>query len=330
MNFLKLQRQTTLAILILLITPLMATSQDSITLRLKLKTGQTFDMFVGSDMQMDIKMGDTTLSMDMEMEQRMRHNVVEVRDNGDIKIGTTPEASKSKMMMMNGMGFEYDSDNPNLDDPTVASMHDAFSTTIGRTINMTMSPLGKVKEYSGLEQYFEELVRDEPGTEGLKDMFSDESLKELMDQFTGLYPENAVKVGDTWEVTLSWKQFGMDMVYDYTLLEINNGVAKIGAKGKMDIDLAKVMESMTQMTEEMGFEYQMTGSFDSSFELNSTDGWIDNMVQNMTVSGFMKMKLPEGASLDDIGLVNATIDGNGKVIIPLDMKLVQTMTRKEH
>jgi len=113
MNFLKLQRQTTLAILILLITPLMATSQDSITLRLKLKTGQTFDMFVGSDMQMDIKMGDTTLSMDMEMEQRMRYNVVEVRDNGDIKIGTTPEASKSKMMMMNGMGFEYDSDNPN-------------------------------------------------------------------------------------------------------------------------------------------------------------------------------------------------------------------------
>ena len=224
----------------------MAISQDSTTLRLKLKAGQAFDMIVGSYMQMDMKMDDTTLSITMEMEQQMRYNVMEVKNNGDIKVGTTPESSKSKMSLINGMSVEYDSKNPNLDDPTVENIHNAFSTTIGRTINMTMSPLGEIKEYHGLEQYFEELVRDEPGTDGLKKMLSDESLKELMDQFTGLYPENAVKIGDTWEVALEWKQFGMDMVYDYTLLEINGGVAKIGAKGKIDVNLEEIMENMTK------------------------------------------------------------------------------------
>jgi hypothetical protein len=328
MTFLKLQKQITLTIFLLLTLPLFSTAQDSTALRLKLKVGQAFNMFVCSDMQMDLKMDDTTLSMNMEMEQRMRYNVFEVRNNGDIKLGTTPKTAKLKMSLVNGLGFEYDSANPDLDDPTVESMHDAFSTTIGKTINMTMSPLGKVTEYYGLEQYFEELVHREPGTDGLKGMLNDQSLKGLMAQFSGLYPTDSVKIGDTWKANLGWKQFGMDIAYDYTLLDVKDGVAKIRAKGKMDIDLAEVMENMTQKTEEMGFEYEITGSLDSFFELNAVDGWMDNMVQNIAVTGFVKMKLAEGASLDTVGMYNVMMDENGKVVIPIDMKLVQMMKRK--
>ena len=168
----------------------------------------------------------------------------------------------------------------------------------------------------------------EPGTDGLKGMLNDQSLKGLMAQFSGLYPTDSVKIGDTWKANLEWKQFGMDIAYDYTLLDVKDGVAKIRAKGKMDIDLAEVMENMTQKTEEMGFEYEITGSLDSFFELNAVDGWMNNMVQNIAVTGFVKMKLAEGASLDTVGMYNVMMDENGKVVIPIDMKLVQMMKRK--
>lgn len=328
MNILKLKRELTLTIVILLIIPFTTLAQDSLTLRLKLKTGQSFDFVVGTNMQMEMNMGDTSMKMDMTMQQGMKYEVFSVKDNGDMEIGTTPNSSKMQMEMMDGMTFEYDSNNPNLEDPTTQSMHDAFSKTIGKTIKMTMTPIGKISDYSGFEEYFDDLLEDNPGSESVKEMFGDESMKELMGQFTGLYPEEAVSIGDSWEVTLNWKQMGMDIVYDYTLLEINDGKAKIGIKGKMDFDLGEAMANMTQMTEEMGFEYEMTGSIDGSFELDATDGWIDNMVQNMVVSGFMKMKMPKGASLEDRGISNATLDENGKVVIPMSIKMAQTMKRQ--
>ena len=174
------------------------------------------------------------------------------------------------------MKMMYDSKNPTENPSEMDQMlSKMFSKMIGQSIMVVIAPNGSVKSVTGMDAIFENMINSvnsagQPAAQmaaQLKQQFSDVAQKNSFEQLTRIYPPNAVKVGDSWNVenTMAVANMNSHTNMKYTLKEVKKNIATIAVEGDVE------------MTPGMGVEGKLSGTQAGTMQVDTKTG--------LTVSG---------------------------------------------
>lgn len=116
---------------------------------------------------------------------------------------------------------------------------------VGRSFKMTLTPSGRVVNVEGVDRLIDLLVADHPKPDAarrtLREMFSPDTLKSMMQQMAPTLPERKVARRDRWkdEYTLTMPMVGkMDFTVVSELGGVENGIARFDQEMMIDFKAA--------------------------------------------------------------------------------------------
>jgi len=155
------------------------------------------------------------------------------------------------------MKIRYDSKVPNENPSEMDKMFEKmFSALIGKPFTIIFAPNGSVKSVSGMGAIIENMlgtisadgqVAAQIGAQ-MSQQFTDESMKKMFGQSFNFYPDNAVKVGDSWntEITIPMNNMNFGIKTKNTLKKIGTNEATIEAAGDIAMDIEESKFTGTQ------------------------------------------------------------------------------------
>jgi hypothetical protein len=162
------------------------------------------------------------------------------------KILTGTYESFKMNIKMAGMEIDVDTDKPNpplTEDEMKANplgmISRMFAGIKGKSFTMSVDPEGKVLSVSGFESIVRSMVDSMQIPEeakmqvevSLKDQFNDDMIRDQFAQAFTIFPNKAVKVGDTWQKTFAVKgKTPSNYVTDYTVKQIDGGTVTLDAR----------------------------------------------------------------------------------------------------
>ena len=217
---------------------------------------------------------DTKYEYRMEMVQRIKQNIMgqempmEMEMNGtylmEIKDKTPQEIHAqltyqgfSYLISSPMMSIRYDSkkpiENPSEMDRMFGKM---ISTLIGKPFTLILAPDGSVKSVTGMDVIIENMIgtTSSDGSAAaqmgalMSQQFSDEAMKNMFVQSFNFYPDNAVKVDDSWnmENTIPMNNMNIGIKTRNTLKEIRTNMATIEVTGDIYMDMGEGKFTGTQ------------------------------------------------------------------------------------
>ncbi|KAA3621880.1 MAG: hypothetical protein DWQ02_26975 [Bacteroidetes bacterium] len=227
-------------------------------LRFQPTKGDQYKMGMQMSMMME---GPQAMTMTMTMDNDLKVNGVDkdgsfYLDNILKKIGMS---MNNPMMNMN-----YDSSNPNMDDPTSAEMHKTMGAMIDKSMVSKLSNRGELLEAPN----YDEIFGDNPEMAGQIDQ-----MNQSLESTFITYPENAVKVGDSWDATSEIAgQVPMTQNFTYTVKEITATNVILSVNGTIDLSPEAMMSGK--------------GDFNGEMTINRLDGMVQlsTMKQNLNMS----------------------------------------------
>ncbi len=227
-------------------------------LRFQPTKGDQYKMAMQMSMMME---GPQAMTMTMSMDNDLQVNGVDkdgsfYLDNILRKIG----------MSMNNpmMNMSYDSSNPNMDDPTSAEMHKTMGAMLDKSMVSKLSNRGELLEAPN----YDEIFGDNPDMAGQIDQ-----MNQSLESTFITYPENAVKVGDSWDATSEIAgQVPMTQNFKYTVKEITPTNVILSVNGTIDLSPEAMMSGK--------------GDFNGEMTINRLDGMVQlsTMKQNLNMS----------------------------------------------
>ncbi|MBL7766013.1 MAG: hypothetical protein JNJ58_07975 [Chitinophagaceae bacterium] len=240
-------------------------SGEAVTLRLNFKQGEKFHY----DMTTVQNITQTMMGKDMSVKQEMGFGF-----NYEVK-----SAEKEMYQVM----VTYDrirmkQDNPmmqvNFDTDDPATMKDGKFTALadlkGKSFTLTLNHYGDVTGISGLESLSNSL-----GQSGM----SDTSMMNMMEMSFKIYPEKAMKVGDTWKKDMTNDLGGMlkmKIANEYELLSVKDGMAEIGVKSVITSEPGAAKQEM---------EMTLNGTQNGSMKVDVTTGMMLNSNFKQDITG---------------------------------------------
>ncbi len=222
-------------------------SGDTYDLKFNLKPGTayTYDM----DVMQNVEAAGTNSTNNLY--SKYTFNVKEAAA-GNSKIEVIYDLMRMEMKSM-GNTVKMSSE-----DQTPAS--EGFRNMVNKPFSMTVSPEGKVVSIDGWENI------DKSGA------MKAEDLKQSMETSLNIFPNKAVKVGDTWkkDAAMSMQMFKMNISSTYTLTEVKGNTATIS----MD---SEIKMGQDNNTESNGMKMEMKGTQKGKMEVELSTG--------MTLSG---------------------------------------------
>lgn len=223
-----------------LLAPPVSVSAQQVTLRWKYVAGSELVYRLVNHQEVTMPMmGGNTVS---EQTQTMRWSVREVAPNGDATITVTTEHVQVEMSGPTG-NVSYDSRTDEA--PTVPAAQ-MFAAMAGLSYTMVIGPQGTVKSVQGMDQLIDEIMGALPpeamalGQGMLGEMFSEESITNMMQQSIQVFPQEPVGPGDSWQRSFSMSNpmiGGVTMNLTFTVdgIEAQDGgtVAVISSTGDM-------------------------------------------------------------------------------------------------
>jgi hypothetical protein len=184
-----------------------AFAQDKVELRWKFKEGQVHTF---RNTQKNItSFGGQQMEQEQGQTQQMTVKAVDAQGVADLEFKITGMSVKARGLQEMEWDSEKDKDGPG--DP----QSQMLSRMLGQTFLTRMSPAGKVLEVKGMDKILDAMLKD-AGQEAqlaatqLKEMFSNDAQKGMMQQMAPQLPERAVGKGDTWQndFTLKFPMMG--------------------------------------------------------------------------------------------------------------------------
>ena len=223
-----------------LLAPPVSVSAQQVTLRWKYVAGSELVYRLVNHQEVTMPMmGGNTVS---EQTQTMRWSVREVAPNGDATITVTTEHVQVEMSGPTG-NVSYDSRTDEA--PTVPAAQ-MFAAMAGLSYTMVIGSQGTVKSVQGMDQLIDEIMGALPpeamalGQGMLGEMFSEESITNMMQQSIQVFPQEPVGPGDSWQRSFSMSNpmiGGVTMNLTFTVdgIEDRDGgtVAVISSTGDM-------------------------------------------------------------------------------------------------
>jgi len=151
------------------------------------------------------------------------------------------------------MKMEYDSKNPteNLSDidKMLAKM---FDKMLGQSFLTVFAPDGSIISLTGMETIGESMANAISGDgpmgaqmgAQMKQQFSDNAMKNMFEQTFKIYPTNAVKVGNSWNIESTTIVNEMNSVFKtkYTLKQLAKNMATISVDAQIEMTPMAIME----------------------------------------------------------------------------------------
>jgi hypothetical protein len=201
-----------------------------------------------------------------------------------------------------GMNQSFSSDTSSL--AMVDPMSSILAGLVEKKFDATINTKGKVTYVENLEEIIESAVGTAGGAqadmikEQISSSFGDGGFAKNIEMSTRVVPEDPIKVGDSWEVQ-QYTSTGLPLILtnNFTLKEVNNGVATIGVKGSLKVDPANAKTTI----QGMNATYFMDGTRKGEIMVEVETGWMqsgtltDNIVGSISLEANPQM--PNGMTI---------------------------------
>ncbi|MCW3787349.1 DUF6263 family protein [Plebeiibacterium sediminum] len=284
------------------------------TLQLNLKQGQEYLQKQDSKINIEQNLSGMTINIVMNIYGVMSYNVDKVNsDSYDLSVKY--KSLKMNMQMPQG-SMEFSSDK--IDET------DMFSTIlgemVGKTFYITMLKNGKIKEVRNTDVLFASIYDKLPNApeaqvaqvkKQLQDAYGGDALKGNLEMVTSIFPDQPVKLGDTWNVSTNMNSgFSALMNSTYKYLEEGSDFYLIGGDSSI-----KTEDTDTYVENNgMQMKYNLSGSLVSKIKIDKSSGWIMEAKIDQELKGNTEIKgnaqMPNGMSIPMVMKNDMTITGN--------------------
>jgi hypothetical protein len=287
-------------------------AQEKITLRLAVNAGDTFVTRMTSVQQISQTVQNITNELAQETTMDLRYDVTSQAADSSSKIRMTYERIGFSQQGPFG-SFEYRSwESP--DEVPLAAQ--GFAILVGKSIEMELSPDGKVIAVTGIEAILDDMLEslemtlDDNTRTMLKDnfkrQFGQDAVRENMSRMFAFYPDKPVGPGDSWSSVVKLTT-GIPLIVnnECRITEIKDGKILLAVKSEIEPNKD---ERITQM---MGMEmfYDVHGKQEGTIVLDSISGWTLEGQLEQTFEGMVKITSPQAPeqSMDRPMTVSSTI-----------------------
>lgn len=242
-----------------------AFAQKTYVLRQNYPTGYKYDFTITSDQIINQKVAGRDVHLTQNIGTDYTFDITEGHYvEKDIKVTYNKIFIKSVAM---GNTMTYSSDDQD------STQKNPFSGFKGASFYMTVTPNGAIKTVAGIDKMLDNMAarmtKDTSQVKQIKNalskQFSNEVMKQTMESSFKIYPDRAVKIGDSWTVDTKM-QMGMpiETITQYTLKEVKDGIATLGVKGTL---LSK--GNFEVMGNKMETDLQGTNSGETSLDMKT-------------------------------------------------------------
>ena len=195
----------------------------------------------------------------VEMEMNMTY-LMEIKDKTPQEIRMQVTYREVAYILSNPMmKMGYDSKNP-VENPSEMDqmLSDIFGVLIDKPFIIVIAPDGSVNSVTGLDAIAESMGNAAGDGQiavqiaaQLKQQFSDAALKNMFEHSFKIYPTNAVKVGDSWNMESTMVMNNMNANYKarYTLKEVSKNTATIAVDSDIEMEMGEGMEGKLVSTQ---------------------------------------------------------------------------------
>jgi len=211
-----------------------AFAQKLYQLRQNYPTGYQYDFSITSDQIIKQKIDGQDMHLTQNIGTDYTFNVTEGH-NGEKDIKVTYNRIFMKSVAM-GTTMSYSSDDQD------STKKNPFSGLKGASFFMTVTPTGAIKTVAGIDKMLDnmasKMTADTSQVKQIKTalakQFSTEVVKQTMESSFKIYPDRAVKIGDSWTVdTKLQMSMPIETITQYTLKEVKDGIAILSVKGTL-------------------------------------------------------------------------------------------------
>ncbi|MFC3561028.1 DUF6263 family protein [Pedobacter jamesrossensis] len=213
---------------------LSAFAQKTYLLKQDYPVGKKYDYSINSDQIITQKLGGKDLSYIQNVATNYSFDVTEAKGM-DKRIMVTYKRITIKSV---GMGNELILDS----EKEEADKQNPFAGLKNSNFNMVLSPNGTIKSVSGIETMVDNMAaKISTDTAQLKQIklslskqFNTEVIRQTLESSMRIYPDKAVKVGESWVINSKIKiTMPIESITTYTLKEIKDGVATLSIKASL-------------------------------------------------------------------------------------------------
>lgn len=292
-----LQSRSFIALLVLAGFAMTAPAQDTLDLKWKFEKGKVFYQEVTTKTEQKIKV----MGMDVAQNQEQTFIFSWTPEKQDDKDKSWVVKQKIEGLKMNidigGQKITYDSTK---ETNTANPLSDFFKALVGAEFTLTISADGRVTDIKGKDEFVKKLVQVNPQMEPLlKQILSDDALKQMADPAFAVVPDKPKKKGESWErkSTLNIGPIGSyDNTYKYTL-EGTDEKDKNLAKIKVQTTL-KYIPPVDTATQQLPFKVK-----NAKLETKDATGEvIFDIAKGRVVSSKMSQNLSGTLSIDVGGM----------------------------
>jgi hypothetical protein len=211
-----------------------AFAQKTYVLRQNYPTGYRYDFSITSDQIINQKIGGQHVHLTQNIGTDYTFDITEGHSGEkDVKVTYNKIFMKS-VGMGNTMIFNSDDQDSTKKNP--------FSGLKGASFYMIVTPNGAIKSVAGIDimlnKMAAKMTTDTSQVKQIKDalskQFSAEVVKQTMESSFKIYPDRAVKIGDSWTVdTKMQMSMPIETITQYTLKEVQDGIAILSVKGTL-------------------------------------------------------------------------------------------------
>jgi hypothetical protein len=271
----------------LLVVYVLTSTAQQYDLKLNLKKGQHYKQSMTVVMDLTQSMGEQEMSINTKMQFEVAQTVKAITAKGDFEI----ENEYSRVAMdMDAMGqkITYDSNvKDTTDNELLKKYSSSFGKILGKKFIVVLSPKGKVIEIKGFKELLDDLGKGNPDAatkKMLEGIFDEHKITSNFESSYHMFPDNSVKIGDTWSQTKSVESmFPIEISTTYVLKEVNNGVAKITVKG--DFTIKKDDYKANGITMKINF----AGNYNGFYDLDINSGMSNRAEIAMPMKGTMEV-----------------------------------------
>lgn len=248
---------------------------NAIALKLNLTPGTSYAYTMDSKTVMNASGINTTQTMEMAFSYD-----VAAADGTNKKLIISYDRISSELSTpMGPMQF-------NTEDSSIPGLRDLLR----KPFVMTVTEKGVIKSIEGLERG-EQMGIPEGDEEAqnirkqIEATFTDSAMRTSMENMLNIYPDNAVKAGDTWVKTSTISAAGMDMKVEntYKLLNAKDNIAHLEVKSKIS-NGGGSMEAQG-----MPIKIELNGTSEGTMDVDIATGFMTSSKMKQNIDGTMSM-----------------------------------------
>ncbi|MCF8230432.1 MAG: hypothetical protein K9G58_07900 [Bacteroidales bacterium] len=277
-------------------------SQDAYQLSYRLESGETYyiDAAISQSLQQDF------MQQDMKMSTNINATAeYEVAGKQDGIYDLQVSYSEFDMALNTPQGqMEFGTSKQD----TTDDFSNILKSMSDNKFELKMTERGSIQSVRGIEKMFDEMLSSMENT----DQTSFDQLKKSLDNIAGtqsfkgnfgmgmpFYPEDNVKVGDTWTNEVELKTIALGKVSNtWKLMEVKKNIIRISGEGYF----VSYSDSASIAGTGIPMQFDMEGPINYLLNIDLKTGWIKSGTIDQDIQGMIKMQaseqMPQGLEMN--------------------------------